>query len=164
LDYMCFPIEPQTNRDSEILLLHELAHVVHSHKAALSAEWERSIASVIIQEGVAMHTSKVLVPGRKLVEYIGNDNQWLKLCNEKESKIHSGAIPFLQKSDSQAVFQFTAGEGTCGLQNEAYYIGWKLVEYLLDKGMVLSDIAGLNEPDLPGFVESHLSNYLEGRR
>lgn len=160
---LCFPIEIQSNRDSEILLLHELAHVVHSHKADLSAVWERSIASVIIQEGIAMHTSKVLVPERNLVEYIGNDDQWLTLCKEKELEILSGAIPFLEKSDSESVFQFTVGEGTCGLHNEAYYIGWKLVEHLLEKGMSLSDLAGFREPELPGFVATHLKQYIESK-
>lgn len=160
---LCFPIEIQSNRDSEILVLHELAHVVHSHKAALSPDWERSIASVIIQEGIAMHTSKILVPGRNLVEYIGNDDQWLTLCNEKELEILSGAIPFLEKSDSESVFRFTVGEGTCGLQNEAYYIGWKLVKHLLEKGISLSDLASLREPELPGFVGTYLNQYIESK-
>ncbi|MBT2642416.1 hypothetical protein J7I80_09270 [Bacillus sp. ISL-41] len=160
---LCFPIETQSYRDSEILLLHELAHVVHSHKADHSAGWERSIASVIIQEGIAMHTSKVLAPGRKLVEYIGNDDQWLTLCNEKELEILSGAIPFLEKSDSESVFRFTVGEGICGFQNEAYFIGWKLVEHLLENGMSLSDLAGFHERELPGFVATHLNQYIESK-
>jgi len=160
---LCFPIETQSNRDSEILIYHELAHVIHFHKADISTNWERTIASTILQEGIAMHTSKVLVPGRNLAEYTGNDDQWLTLCNEKELEILSGAIPFLEKSDSESVFRFTAGEGTCGFQNEAYYIGWKLVEHLLEKGMSLSDLAGFHEPALPGFVATHLNQYVESK-
>jgi len=160
---LCFPIETQSNRDSEILIYHELAHVVHFHKADISTNWERSIASTIIQEGIAMHTSKVLVPGRKLVEYIGNDDQWVTLCNEKELEILSGAIPFLEKSDSESVFRFTLGEGTCGFQNEAYYIGWKLVEHLLENGISLSDLASFRDSELPGFVVTHLNKYIESK-
>lgn len=47
---LCLPIE---NGESDILLTHELTHIVHSHTANLTADWERTIGTIILQEGLA---------------------------------------------------------------------------------------------------------------
>jgi uncharacterized protein YjaZ len=50
------------NGDSEILLAHELTHIVHASTAKLSGGWERKIATLIIQEGLATRISKEIIP------------------------------------------------------------------------------------------------------
>jgi hypothetical protein len=147
---LCLPIE---NGSSEILLVHELTHIVHSRTADLSAEWERTIASTILQEGLATQVSKALVPGKSDEFYAGDGkDNWLHSCEEKREEIYKGIFPYLEDSSSETVYKFTVGKGTTNHEREAYYVGWKFVKMSLEEGATFADLAKIKEEDIPAFI------------
>ncbi|MFJ8067008.1 hypothetical protein ACIQYS_20750 [Psychrobacillus sp. NPDC096426] len=146
---LCLPIEEGI---MEITLVHELTHVVHTYTANLATEWERTIASTILQEGLATQISKYLVPGNPDYNYIEYKEGWLD-SNKKE--IFQGAYPFLNDSSAEAVEKFTFGTGTANHEREAYFMGWEIVQLLLNKGMSFSEMAHVQEQDIPAFIKGH---------
>ncbi len=155
---LCLPIESDS---SEIMLAHELTHIVHSHTANLSGEWERTIASTILQEGLATQVSKYLVPGYPDAQYIEHKNGWFGSCKQNQVNILKGIYPYLDHFSSEAVTMFTFGMGTTNREREAYYAGWVVVEYLLKKGLTFKDIASIQEKDIPNFIRENYTGLLE---
>lgn len=156
--FVCLPIEED---DVDIILAHELTHIVHAKKANHTPNWERNIASTVLMEGIAIHVSQLLVPGRPVEEYIEHKPNWLQQCYRKKHSIIGGIFNHLSESDSEAVYRFTMGEGTTGIDREAYFAGWELVDFALKNGHTLSEIAEIAEKDAPVFVEKLILKYLE---
>ena len=154
---LCLPIE---NGDSDILLSHELTHIVHAQTANLTAEWERTIASTILQEGLATQVSKFIVAGHPDEQYIEHKKGWLESCRENRVKIIDGILPFLDDDSSKAVTMFTFGNGTTNHEREAYYVGWELVHSLLVQGVTFKEIASVQENDIPNYVREIYRKYL----
>jgi len=150
---LCLPVE---NGDSDILIAHELTHIVHAKTAQLSGTWERTIATVIIQEGLAAHMSKEIVPDQQDAAYIEYKAGWLQECHAYRNQIIKGIIPFLQQSSSEVVTKFTIGKGTTNHEREAYYVGWVLVQNLLARGSTFKEIAHIQEQDLAQLVKESL--------
>jgi hypothetical protein len=155
---LCLPIE---NASSDILLVHELSHIVHSRTANLSAEWERTIASTILQEGLAAQISKYLVPGKSDELYIENIKNWLKSCEAQREKIIKGIFPYLEDSSSETVYKFTTGNGTTNHEREAYYVGWELVKTLLEEDVTFEELAKIKEEDIPNFLLDNFKKLLK---
>src|SRR5699024_770996 len=107
---LCLPIE---NELSDIIVVHELTHIVHAETASLEMNWERSVAELILQEGLALHVSKYLVPGEKDEAYIemGIEQGWLQSCHEHRTKILNGITPYLSDSKGEVIVKFTFGTG-----------------------------------------------------
>lgn len=150
---LCLPIE---NGDSEITLSHELTHIVHSKTANLSGDWERTIASTILQEGLAMQVSKAIVPGFPDENYVEFKKGWFDSCKGKKLEILNGILPFLEDSSSESVTKFTFGNGTTNNEREAYFAGWVLVQYLLDQGVSFKRLAGIQENNIPEYLRGIL--------
>jgi hypothetical protein len=148
---LCLPIE---NGESDIILAHELTHIVHTQTANLTAEWERTIAATILQEGLATRVSQFIVPGHPEELYIEHKKGWLQSCKENRAEIISGIFPFLEYSSSEAVTMFTFGNGTTNHEREAYYVGWELVNFLLDQGVTFKEMASVQEKDIPDYVRN----------
>ncbi|QFF98948.1 hypothetical protein PB01_08945 [Psychrobacillus glaciei] len=146
---LCLPIEDGI---TETTLVHELTHVVHTHTANLATEWERTIGSTILQEGLATQISKYLVPGKPDYEYIEYKEGWLDSCIVNKKEIFKGAFQFLNDSSSEAVEKFTFGTGTTQHEREAYFMGWEIVQLLLKNGMSFSEMASVQERDIPDFI------------
>ncbi|WP_246010406.1 DUF2268 domain-containing putative Zn-dependent protease [Bacillus yapensis] len=155
---LCLPIE---NGESDIFLSHELTHIVHSHTANLTGEWERTIASTILQEGLAIHVSKFLVLGEPDESYIEHKMGWLKSCKENKAAIIKGILPFLDDSSSETVSMFTFGDGTTDTEREAYFVGWEIVQSLLENGVTFKEIANIKEKDIPNFIREILPLLLD---
>lgn len=157
---LCLPVEDKGITD--IILSHELTHIVHSYTANLSMNWERTIASTILQEGLATRVSKHLVPGYKDEDYIiEHRTGWYESCNQKRIDILKGIYSYLDDSTSESVTKFTFGPGTTNTEREAYYSGWKVVEYLLESGRTFTEIAHIQEKDMPNFIREIYPNLLE---
>lgn len=154
---VCIPIE---SGDSDITLAHELTHIVHSKTANLTGAWERSIATLIIQEGLATRMSKVIVPNEHDTAYIEYTSGWLESCHQYKNQIITGIIPYLKLSSSEVISQFTFGNGSTNHEREAYYVGWLLVEQLLEDGMTYKEIAHIQEVELDQFVNQYLVRLL----
>jgi uncharacterized protein YjaZ len=137
-----------------LALAHEFAHAAHHVLAGLPEGWERSIAQTILGEGIAMHASRLLFPGRDVLEYVVDTEDWWRQALQRRREIACGILPFLASSDSDAVERFTIGEGTTGLRREAYAVGWPLVEHLLERGHTLAALARIPPDELPAFVEN----------
>ena len=146
---LCLPIE---NGESDILLSHELTHIVHSHTANLTADWERTIGSTILQEGLATQVSRFLVPGETTELYIEHTKGWLKSCYENKSNIIMGILPYLEDSSSEVVTMFTFGNGTTNREREAYFVGWEFVQYLLGEGVTFKEMAYIQEKDITNYL------------
>ncbi len=151
---LCLPIEL---RNSDITLAHELTHVVHNYTANLTAEWERTIASTILQEGLATRVSQFLVPGHPDELYIEHRKGWLQSCKENRREIIRGIYPYLEESSSEAVTRFTFGKGTTNHDREAYYVGWEMVNFLLTQGDTFVEMASIQEKDIPDYLQESYS-------
>lgn len=77
---------------------------------------------------------------------------WLKDCEKNAESITKGILPFLEESSYEKVYQFTMGQGSTGIEREAYFVGWKLVQQLLIDGMSFEAIAKIKEPEMPETV------------
>lgn len=143
---VCIPVEPELQKRA-LLLPHELAHAVHFAKAQLTGGWERSIATTMVSEGVAMHTTAVVEPGHSVEAYVEYSPGWWKACAERKLHILQGIRPYLSDSASGTVRRFTMGEGSTGLEREAYAAGWWVVGWWLEHGIGLPEIASWPEEE-----------------
>jgi len=154
---LCMPVE---DSKEDIMLTHELTHIVHSKTAELAVEWERSLATVIIQEGLAMHVSKRLVPNYPIEDYVEHKKGWLVDCKKQAKEIIQGLLPVLEETSYEKVFQFTMGHGTTGCEREAYYVGWVLVEHMLKHEYSFEKIAAIKQKDMPDTIRQHLHHLM----
>jgi hypothetical protein len=156
---LCLPIE---SGNSDILLAHELTHIVHSNTANLSANWERTVSSIVLQEGLAAHVSKYLVPGEPDERYIEYTEKWLKSCEDVKSEIIKGICPYLESSSAEIVFKFTLGDGTTNHEREAYFVGWEIVKFLLAQGISFKEIAKIKEDSIPDYIGEFIKTFKIG--
>lgn len=146
---LCLPVECG---NSLISLVHELTHVVHAKTADFNGQWERTIATIILQEGLATHSSKYIVPGYRNEHYIEMHAGWFKSCEEKREEILNGIAPYLEDSSSETVYKFTMGNGTSNIEREAYFVGWEIVGRLLADGKTFQEIASIKERDMTEYI------------
>jgi hypothetical protein len=154
---LCLSVETGS---SDIVLAHEMTHIIHSKTANLSMEWERSIASTVLQEGLAMRASQQIVPGYPDEAYAEFKPGWLETAALNETAILSGILPYLEDSSTEAVERFVFGKGTAGIEREAYYAGWVLVAALLNEGVSFQEIASIPEDQMPDYVRRNLEKLI----
>lgn len=147
------PVEAGPAR-RQAALAHELAHAVHLTKAGLPGGWERSLATTVLMEGLAMHVARELTPGLPEEAYVGGRPGWWAEAKERQAAILGGVSSQLAATDGQTTFRFTIGRGPAGLEQEAYAAGWFVVERLLARGMTLAEIGAVHEPEIPALVRS----------
>lgn len=141
---VCLPVE---TGDIEITIVHELTHLVHTKISGLSVCWEKSIASLILFEGLATQLSRHIISDYSDEAYVEHQQGWLQQCLDDEKRILQGIIPYLEKDSPETVQRFTIGTGTTGRTREAYFVGWRLIEKMLNSGLTFSDIARIQEKD-----------------
>lgn len=147
---LCLPIESEI---SDVFLTHELTHIVHAKTANLSGEWERTVATAILQEGLATRVSKQLVPGKQTEDYLAyNNRDWFQDCTSMRRNILQGILPYLEDSSSQTLTKFIFGEGTTGNEREIYFVGWEIVKLLQKQGITFKEIASIQEIDIPNYL------------
>jgi hypothetical protein len=154
---LCLPVETD---GSDVFLAHELTHIVHAKTANLSMAWERSIGATVLQEGLAMRVSQALLPGHANEEYVEHREGWLAAARSKEIEILQGILPYINDSSSDTVMKFTFGRGEAGLEREAYYAGWVLVDSVLKEGVSFKEIASIPEVEMPEFVRKNIEGIL----
>ena len=146
----------------EVTVAHEMTHAFHMAVGRLSGGWERSIAATMLQEGLAIHVSREVVPGRPMASYIEYQAGWLARAEANRRAILAGLRGSLAARDGETVFKFTIGEGSTGLEREAYYGGWAVVQHLRDQGMTLAQIARIPEDEMPTVVGRAIDEMLGG--
>lgn len=142
---VCLPIE---NGENQMIIVHELTHLVHGKIIGSGASWEKTVASLVFQEGLATQLSKYLAPGYKDEFYVEAQEGWLQECCKDAKQILQGIKPYLQECSSERIFQFTMGTGTTGKVREGYFTGWKLIGDMLEDGWSFSSIARIREDDM----------------
>lgn len=155
-----FPIEMSADK-RRLIMPHEFTHAVHQRLARLSGGWERTIGTTLIQEGLAMHVARRLVPGKPVSAYVEHEVGWWPQAEARKTDILRGILPALDASDSDSVLRFTMGQGPAGLQREAYATGWWVIEALQGEGMTLAEIARVPEEQLPELARRAIRSMLE---
>jgi hypothetical protein len=142
------------------VLPHEMTHAVHMSIGHLSGGWERTIGTTILQEGLAMHVTREVIPGRPIRDYVGGADGWWDGALARKADILKGIEADLDVKDGQTVFKYTAGQGNTGREREAYVTGWLVVERLRKDGMTLAQIARIPEADMPTAVKRAIDEIL----
>ena len=152
-----------TEAQRATVLPHEMTHAVHMLTANLSGGWERSIAMTMLQEGLAVHVSQTVAPGRDIRDHIEFSPGWWDAANAKRRSILTAIAPVLDRKDSDSVFRFTMGRGPNGLEREAYAAGWWVVDHLRRRGMSLAEIARIPEAEMPAVVHRAINEMVGGQ-
>ena len=76
-------------------------------------------------------------------------------------EIRDGIRPFLGRRDGGTVARFTLGSGTTGREREAYYVGWRVVGYLLGHVTSFAMLSHLREADMPALVDRTIGALLD---
>lgn len=153
-----FPVETDDYR--RIIMAHEFTHVVHEHLCGVGG-YVTPIGVLAMKEGLALHTSKAVVPGEPDEHYVScTDLPWLDRCVAKHQEILAGIQPFLTEASEAAMWRFTMGTGTTGEAREVYYVGWRAVEHLLSQGRTLGELARLKESEMIAVVQETVAELL----
>lgn len=144
---IAFPVEMNPTM-RQAVMAHEFTHAVHLRLAGLTGGWERSIAATLMQEGLAMHVSREVVPGRPEAAYTEHEPGWWARVSARKADVLRDVLPALARRDGETVFAFTIGEGPSGFHREAYAAGWWVIADLRRRGMSLAQIARIPEADM----------------
>lgn len=154
-----FPVETAEYR--KVTMAHEFAHVVHDRLCGVGG-YVIPIAVLAMKEGIAMHTSKAVVPGEPDSVYNSmTEPAWLDRCGAKHRAILEGIQPFLTEASEAAMGRFTMGTGTTGEEREVYYVGWHVVGHLLRQGRTLGELARLPESDIIAVIRETVAEMLQ---
>lgn len=156
---VAFPVEMSANL-RPLILAHELTHAVHMQIAHLSGGWERSIGATLIQEGLAMHVARELVPGRTEAAYTEHQPGWWSRVLARKSDVLRDMLPVLASQDGETVYNYTIGNGPSGFEREGYAAGWWVIEHLRAHGMSLAQIARIGEAEMPAVAERAIREML----
>lgn len=148
---LALPIESPPDR-AALLSAHEGAHAVHILTANLSGGYERSIARIVFEEGLAMHASRALLPGHPEPYYTEAEPGWHLSTQGRIIQILDGIEPSLESKAITDILRFTFGKGSQGFQREAYAAGWAVIGQLLRDGYSLAELAHLPEEKMPETV------------
>ncbi|MGI8317071.1 hypothetical protein [Halobacillus mangrovi] len=148
---LCFPVEVDW---SDYKLVQELTRVVHCVKSGLAPSHTRTLAQLVFQEGIALHTTQQLKASEENAEI---ELLWKhEKCSKEPNRIMMNLIPHLKRTDYEALYSFTKGTGASGYEKEANFAGWILMQHLLDQGNRLNDLAAIPKENVDKFVEKSL--------
>lgn len=134
-----------TQRD-ELLVLHELAHVVHIRALlpllAAQPELEHSVGMRVWLEGMAVAATRLLRPDHPETEFLfAPSAKWIHDCSAALPAIAATLLPNLTVSDSAIVYSL------CGVTDDhpwpsraGYWVGDQVVRELLDDGHELPEL------------------------
>jgi len=146
-----FPVE---NVLGTLALAHELAHTVNAQLSHAQNGFGQPVGETVFLEGLAMHTAQAVVPGLPDASYVSTpgDDAWMPSCVSKRKQIIAGIAPYLSKSGREVAMKFTFGQGTTGMDREAYCAGWFAVAYLLKHGHTFPELARIPESQMIAVV------------
>lgn len=160
---ICLPVELGQSRHS-IFISHELTHIVHSQLNGTAGGWERSVAELILSEGLAMRVSQHLCAGQADEAYLEHRSGWLEAIAPYEQAILTQIQADLDQTDSATLFRYTMGTGHLGFEREAYLVGWQLVADLLHRGYSYAQLARISAEDTVAFVKRVLADYAQSKQ
>lgn len=153
-------------RWTRITLAHEFTHAVHAEIDDLKHMYVEPLGETVLKEGLAMHSSRHIVPGNPARAYtpaMSYGASWQKTCIRNQRTIFEGMLPYLGKSNMKVTEKFTFGKGTTGLHDEVYCAGWIIVGKLLHDGYTYASLARIPESRMPSFVAQAIRRTLPGK-
>lgn len=156
--FVALPAEMAPER-REITMAHEFTHAVHHVLGDFG--FDNTVAALVFKEGLAMHASRRLVPGRPDAAYLTTDEAWLARCSDRLETIIVAMQPEFHLRGDAARNKYTVGEGNTGMEREAYCAGWHLVGRLIEKGHDFAGLARVAEDDIPAMLEQAAARALK---
>lgn len=163
--YVNFPLESNVAEWAPVYLPHELTHVLHERLCGGEGGWMRSVATALMQEGLAIWASKLITPDRDEWQYVSMENpEWVDRCREREASLFEGIRARLSEASEDALQTFIFGPGPAGLAREVYWAGYRAVGHLLAKGYRPAQLARLHEGEFTPLIEDALAELLRTPR
>jgi hypothetical protein len=116
----------------------------------------RSIAEIVMTEGLAMHQERGLHPERPGPDFAE--------AAAHRAEVLRDVLAVLAASDSETVSRFTSGKGPTGIAGEAYYTAWQVVGFWLAHGETHAEIARIKAADAPARVGEAIDLMLKEQR
>lgn len=151
---LCMPVEMPTDWAGRVLT-HELTPLFHHKLCGGDGGWQRPLAALIVQEGLATRTTAALHPQSSLPEHLGTA-KWLSECEGLRSDLWADASSRLSASDDDALLRFLLPHPEFGPERTAYALGWWLVGDWLAQGHTLAELARVPETELPALVAQRM--------
>lgn len=151
---LALPVE-QEEEQRILQLPHEMTHDVHAANAGMQlGTWERSVARLVLEEGLAQRATEQLMPGRSRAEYTNETEAgWFERCQAESEHILEDIAANLEANTSDDITRYTVAPGPAGLTRTAYYAGWEIVGGLTRNGWTLAELSRVPEDRIPGVVE-----------
>ena len=104
-----------------------------------------------------MRATERLHPGLAEKDYVGEFSpDWFARARAKRAAILTDIAPHLTDSDPAAVMRYTMGTGGAGIDREAYYAGWIVIEDLLKHGWSFPLLARVSDAEMVKLVGNTL--------
>ena len=147
---VCLPVEMPAAW-AERVVTHELAHLFHQKLSGGTGDWTRTLAALIVQEGLATRTTQAMFPERGPAQHVG-EPEWLATCEANREALIRDALPRLAQTDDATLRRFIGPHPALGVDRTAYALGWWWVGEWLQDGHSLAELARVPEAELPELV------------
>jgi hypothetical protein len=116
----------------------------------------RSIAEIVMTEGLAMHRERALHPDKPGPDFAE--------AAAHRARILRDVSAVLNASDRETVERFTSSTGPSGIKGEACYTAWQVTSFWLAHGETLTEIARVKAADAPARVAEAIDLMLKEQR
>lgn len=157
---LCMPIE-MTPEWTATIFTHELTHLVHAPLSGSAGGWTRTVAALIVQEGLATRVTEQIHPDAPLEWQVGNA-AWLAACTSHRMALIHDAQARLEASDDASLLRFLQPHPEFGQERTAYALGWWVVGHWLETGRSLAELARVTESALPDLVNTQFTAFGTG--
>lgn len=155
---VCMPVETEL---LPFTLAHELIHQVHGALSGKGGGWQRTVAFVLMEEGLAMRGTRALFPEIPVDLHLSHlDPAWVQASEARHTEIIAGVLPCLSHDDDESLLRFTMQAGPAGLIREGYWAGWHAVGQLLAEGWSLGRLARVPETEATPLIGGALHRIL----
>jgi hypothetical protein len=149
-----------SSQERASLMAHEFTHGVHISMGSIRGGYIRTIGTIVVSEGLACRVRQRLFPQQPPAQSIEYTPGWLANAEKHKRAILQGIKPLLSSQNPAEIMRFTMGKGSAGLEREAYYVGWLVVEYWLAHQLSFADIARIPEAEMPRQVADAIDHLL----
>ncbi len=120
------------------------------------ADPARSIAEIVVTDGLAMHADRAVHPEKPGPDFAA--------AAARRAQVLQDVRAVLSAADSGTVQRFTTGIGPSGIKGEADYTAWQVVAFWLAHGETVTEIARVKKTDAPARVAEAIDLMLKEPR
>ncbi|CAM3901253.1 hypothetical protein [Alkalicoccus chagannorensis] len=151
---LCLPVEIPLE---EAEWTRPLVTAVHIRKAGLSIGTDRTLARRLIEDGLALHVTALVMKQRGMPFSAGRSRQWADQCARGLTAIFRAARPRLNQSHDLELLY--GPQGVNGEADEGLYLAWVLLDFAVQQGWTFSQIASASEDQLPQLTADFMDEY-----